>query len=97
MCIFIAQVRYVHSQDISNDLELSQNETRDESDFPLDETLDEPMPPRIRAWDEPVPMGFGETMTSGLIASGYSLLSNTIVMLFNRFVVQASWAFVQAF
>jgi len=56
------------------------------------DTLDEPTFETIRAWDEPVPRGFSETMLAGLIASGYCLLSNTIVMSFNRFVVQASWA-----
>jgi len=48
--------------------------------------------PEDRAWDEAVPMGFGKTVTHALAASGYSLLSNGITMLFNRFVTNVEWA-----
>jgi len=59
--------------------------------YPQD-ALDEPEFSQGRAWDEPVSRILGETVVSGLIAAGYCLLSNTIVMSFNRFVVQAPWA-----
>jgi len=59
--------------------------------YPQD-AWDEPEFSQGRAWDEPVPMTLGETMVAGLIASGYCLLSNAIVMSFNRFVINAPWA-----
>jgi len=45
------------------------------------------------AWDVPESRSVGDTIIHGLIASGEALLSNGIVMMFNGFVMQSSWAF----
>ena len=63
------------------------------SPFPYAEV---PYIPCNRGWDEPISRGFDETLRAGLFASGYTLLSNSIVMLFNRFVLQVGWAFPNA-
>ena len=49
-----------------------------------------------RAWDEAEERGFGRTALAALAAAGYCLASNGLVMLFNRFVIQAPWAFPTA-
>ena len=96
LCMFLVQVRYAHPQETGNEFEDSRNRTLDEPESPRYETRAEPAFSGARAWDQPLSRGVGQTLTAGLIASGYCLLSNGIVMVFNRFVVDAPWAFPYA-
>jgi len=57
------------------------------------ETMSEMEPIPIRAWDLHSLSGFGTTVRSAVIASGYTLLSNVVLMFWNGVIANASWAF----
>jgi len=82
LCALAANVHYAHSQAAQDEPEI----------YGAEIVLAYP----IRGWDEHQLTGFGETLRAGAFATGYTLLSNATVMLFNRFVTQVGWAFPNA-
>ena len=100
LCMFMAQAHQAHSQEIPEGPEIFQDaQAFNDSEYdelgaaelPGIEALEAQDFVPFRAWDDPVPRGFGATLTSGLLASGYGLLKNTILMLYNTIVLDEWW------
>jgi len=100
LCMFAAQVSYAYNQDTWGELDFLQLE-RDSPFLNSEEGYAEqtlnvtfappPLTYGIRAWDERAPVGLGETLRRGLVAGGYSVMKNTLLMYFNMTFLQSPW------
>ena len=102
LCMFKIQAGYAYSQGAWNEPELSRlvlggSPANSEEGY-AEMTLNVAFAPssvtyEIKTWDLHSLSGFGSTLRAGIIASGYALTKNTLVMFWNGVVPSHHWAF----